>query len=293
MKISIKHIIGAIILSIILTSCSVVPITGRRKLNMGSDTELLSASQQQYRGFVSKARVGGKLVNNQQVNRVSRALISATNSYLKQKGYTSILRNLRWEVNVVKSPQVNAFCMPGGKIVVYTGLLRLIGNGRNADAELSAVLGHEIGHALASHAGERMRNKMLMNMGGQILGSAVGAKSAALQNVVGMAYGLGGKVFVTLPFGRKQELEADKIGLVLMALAGYDPHNAVTLWQKMARKSGGKKRNEFLSTHPSEAKRIRKIQKALPEAMKYYKGGRTTSRSKGMRTMHISSKKKR
>ncbi len=292
MKISIKHIIGAIILSIILTSCGVVPITGRRKFSMVSDTELLSASQQQYSGFVSKARVSGKLVNNQQVNRVSRALISATNNYLRQKGYTSILQNLRWEVNVVNSPQVNAFCMPGGKIVVYTGLLRLIGNGRNADAELAAVLGHEIGHALANHAGERMSNQMLVNMGGQVLGSAVGSQSAALQNIIGTAYGLGGKVFVALPFGRKQELEADKMGLVLMALAGYDPHNAVTLWQKMARKSGGQ-RNEFLSTHPSEAKRIRKIQKALPEVMKYYKGSHMTSRSKGMRTMHISSKKRR
>ncbi len=292
MKISIKHIIGAVILSIILTSCGIVPITGRRKFSMVSDSELLSASQQQYSGFVSKARVSGKLVNNQQVNRVSRALISATNSFLKQKGYTSILRNLRWEVNVVNSSQVNAFCMPGGKIVVYTGLLRLIGNGRNADAELATVLGHEIGHALASHAGERISNQRLMNMGGQILGSAIGAKSAALQNMVGLAYGIGGKVFVALPFGRKQELEADKMGLVLMALAGYDPHNAVTLWQKMARKSGGQ-RNEFLSTHPSEAKRIRKIQKALPEVMKYYKGYRPSSRSKGMRTIHIRSKKRR
>ncbi len=293
MKINIKHIIATVIVSILLTSCGIVPITGRRKFSMVSDAELLSASQQQYSGFVSKARVGGKLVNNQQVNRVSRALILATNNYLKQKGHQSILRNLRWEVNVVKSPQVNAFCMPGGKIVVYTGLLRLIGNGRNADAELATVLGHEIGHALASHAGERISNQRLMGLGGRVLGSAVGAKSAALQNVVGMAYGLGSKVFVALPFGRKQELEADKMGLVLMALAGYDPHNAVTLWQKMARKSSGK-RNEFLSTHPSEAKRIRKIQKALPEAMKYYRGQSSFTRNnKGQRTIHIKSKRRR
>ncbi len=292
MKINIKHIIASIICSIILTSCSVVPITGRQKFSMVSDTELLSASQQQYSGFVSKARVSGKLVNSQQVNRVSRALISATNNYLKQKGYTSILQNLRWEVNVVNSSQVNAFCMPGGKIVVYTGLLDLIGNGRNADAELSAVLGHEIGHALANHAGERISNQMLMNMGGQILGSAVGSQSVALQNIIGTAYGLSGQMFVSLPFGRKQELEADKMGLILMALAGYDPHNAVTLWQKMARKSG-RQRNDFLSTHPSEAKRIRKIQQALPEAMWYYTGRRSTSHSNGMPTMHISSKRRR
>ncbi len=292
MKINIKHIIGAIIISILLTSCGIVPITGRRKFSMVSDSELLLASQQQYSGFVSKARVSGKLVNNAQVNRVSRALILATNRYLKEQGHTSILQNLRWEVNVVNSRQINAFCMPGGKIVVYTGLLNLIGNGRNADAELATVLGHEIGHALASHAGERMSNQMLMNMGGQVLGSAVGTKSAGLQDIVGMAYGIGGKVFVALPFGRKQELEADKMGLVLMALAGYDPHNAIMLWQKMAKKSGGN-RNEFLSTHPSEAKRIRKIQKALPEAMKYYKGKRQfRTSSSGQRTIHISSKKK-
>ncbi len=289
----IKYIIASIILSILLTSCGVVPITGRRKFSLVSDAELLSASQQQYSGFVMKAKASGQIVNNNQVNRVSRALILATNSYLKQKGYNSILQNLRWEVNVVNSRQVNAFCMPGGKIVVYTGLLRLIGDGKDADAELAAVLGHEIGHALASHAAERISNNKLMGIGGQILGSVVGSSSSVVRDAIGTAYGLGGKVFVALPFGRKQELESDKIGLVLMALAGYNPENAVTLWQKMARKSGGQ-RNEFLSTHPSEAKRIRKIQEALPEAMKYYKGNRAVQPSKkAQRTIHIKSKRRR
>ncbi len=290
MKIKTKLIAILMTLSIGLSSCGVVPITGRRKISMVSDSQLLGASQAQYSNFVSKANVAGKIVRDKRVYRVSRALISATNNFLRQKGYTSILQNLRWEVNVVNSRQVNAFCMPGGKIIVYTGLLNLIGNGANADAELATVLGHEIGHALASHSAERMSHKMLMNMGGQILGSAIGTKSAALQELIGTAYGLGGKVFVALPFGRKQELEADKIGLVLMALAGYDPHNAVTLWQKMARKSSGN-RNEFLSTHPSEEKRIRKIQKALPKVMKYYKGGTSIRYRKNMPTIHIRSKR--
>ncbi len=276
-----------------MTSCGVVPITGRKRFSLVSDAELLSASRQQYSAFVMKAKSSGQIVNNNKVNRVSRNLILATNSFLKQKGYNSILQNLRWEVNVVNSRQVNAFCMPGGKIVVYTGLLRLIGNGQNSDAELSAVLGHEIGHALASHAAERISNNRLMSIGGQILGSVVGSKSRAVQDAIGTAYGLGSKVFVALPFGRKQELESDKIGLVLMALAGYNPKNAVTLWQKMARKSGGQ-RNEFLSTHPSEEKRIRKIEEALPEAMKYYKAkGQAKTSQKSQPTIHIKSKKRR
>lgn len=259
------------LLAIGLYSCGTVPITGRRQLSLVSDSQVLSMSQQQYHDFVSTAHRQGVVVRDARVDEVSRRLISATDAFLRQNNLTDLLSTMRWEVNTINNRQINAFCMPGGKIVVYTGLLRLIGSGATADAELAAVVGHEIAHALARHSNERLSNAMLKNLGGQVLGALIGNQSAAMQAIIGQAYGIGSEVFVALPFGRKQEYEADKMGLVLMALAGYDPNAAVNLWTKMARSSGGGERNEFLSTHPSEVNRIKEIQAYLPEALKYYR----------------------
>ena len=187
-----------------------------------------------------------------------------------------MLSSLSWEFNVVDSKQVNAFCMPGGKIVVYTGLLNLVGNGPHSDDELAAVMGHELSHALAKHANERISNQLLLQAGGQILGAAVNTRSQLLGGLINQAYGLGAQVGVMLPFGRKQEYEADKMGLVLMAMAGYDPRYAVNFWQKMSASKGGAQQNELLSTHPSDANRIKEIQAYLPNALKYYQGGNST-----------------
>ena len=203
---------------------------------------------------------------------MGRRLAAATNIYLKQNGYESMLSTLSWEFNVVDSKQVNAFCMPGGKIVVYTGLLNLVGNGGHSDDELAAVMGHELSHALAKHANERISNQMLMQAGGQLLGATVGSRSGMLSGILNQAYGLGAQVGVLLPFGRKQEYEADKMGLVLMAIAGYDPRYAVNFWQKMAQSKGGGQQSELLSTHPSDANRIKAIEAYLPTALQYYKG---------------------
>lgn len=203
---------------------------------------------------------------------MGRRLAAATNIYLKQNGYESMLSTLNWEFNVVDSKQVNAFCMPGGKIVVYTGLLNLVGNGGHSDDELAAVMGHELSHALAKHANERISNQMLMQAGGQLLGATVGSRSGMLSGILNQAYGLGAQVGVLLPFGRKQEYEADKMGLVLMAIAGYDPRYAVNFWQKMAQSKGGGQQSELLSTHPSDANRIKAIEAYLPTALQYYKG---------------------
>ena len=221
------------------------------------------------------------------MTQVGRRLAAATNTFLKQNGYESMLSSLSWEFNVVDSKQVNAFCMPGGKIVVYTGLLNLVGNGAHSDDELAAVMGHELSHALAKHANERISNQMLVQAGGQLLGAAVGSRSQMLGSLINQAYGIGAQVGVMLPFGRKQEYEADKMGLVLMAMAGYDPHYAVSFWQKMAQSKGGNQTNELLSTHPSDANRIKAIEESLPTALQYYQGGssrestgRTTSTTK-------------
>nr|WP_311470302.1 M48 family metallopeptidase [uncultured Porphyromonas sp.] len=261
---------------LLLSSCGSVPITGRRQLNLVSDGEILSASATQYKQFISQSQLSSNTTYNAKVTQVGRRLAAATNAYLKQNGYESMLSSLSWEFNVVDSKQVNAFCMPGGKIVVYTGLLNLVGNCPHSDDELAAVMGHELSHALAKHANERISNQLLLQAGGQILGAAVNTRSQLLGGLINQAYGLGAQVGVMLPFGRKQEYEADKMGLVLMAMAGYDPRYAVNFWQKMSASKGGAQQNELLSTHPSDANRIKEIQAYLPNALKYYQGGNST-----------------
>ncbi len=260
----------------LFTACSTVPITGRNQFSLVSDGEILSMSATQYRQFISQAQLSRNSSYNARVSQVGRRLAAATNSYLKENGYTDMLSTLSWEFNVVDSKQVNAFCMPGGKIVVYTGLLNLVGNGPHSDDELAAVMGHELSHALAKHANERISNQLLLQAGGKILGAAVNARSQLLGGLINQAYGLGAQVGVMLPFGRKQEYEADKMGLVLMAMAGYDPRYAVNFWQKMSASKGGAQQNELLSTHPSDANRIKEIQAYLPNALKYYQGGNST-----------------
>lgn len=263
----------------LFTACSTVPITGRNQFSLVSDGEILSMSATQYRQFISQAQLSRNSSYNARVSQVGRRLAAATNSYLKENGYTDMLSTLSWEFNVVDSKQVNAFCMPGGKIVVYTGLLSLVGNGAHADDELAAVMGHELSHALAKHANERISNQMLLQAGGQILGAAVGSRSATLGALINQTYGIGAQVGVMLPFGRKQEYEADKMGLVLMAIAGYDPRYAVNFWQKMSSSKGGQQVSELMSTHPSDENRIRAINEYLPTALKYYTGKAAPSAS--------------
>lgn len=263
----------------LFTACSTVPITGRNQFSLVSDGEILSMSATQYRQFISQAQLSRNSSYNARVSQVGRRLAAATNSYLKENGYTDMLSTLSWEFNVVDSKQVNAFCMPGGKIVVYTGLLNLIGNGAHADDELAAVMGHELSHALAKHANERISNQMLLQAGGQILGAAVGSRSATLGALINQTYGIGAQVGVMLPFGRKQEYEADKMGLVLMAIAGYDPRYAVNFWQKMSSSKGGQQVSELMSTHPSDENRIRAINEYLPTALKNYTGKAAPSAS--------------
>ena len=174
------------------------------------------------------------------------------------------VKNFAWEFNLVKDNQINAFCMPGGKIVVYEGLLNLV----SSDDELAVVVGHEVAHAVAKHSNERMSQQIITQYGAQILTQALSEKSAAIQKAGNTIYGLGAQYGVTLPFSRKHETEADYMGLIFMTIAGYDPNVAITFWQKMSA-SGGAKVPEFMSTHPSDATRIDDIQKVLPELNKY------------------------
>lgn len=263
--------ITALALATALYGCSTVPITGRSSLNLVSDETLLEQSRQQYSGFVAKARQQGEIVSDPRITQITQRLVDATRAYLINNNHTDILNQMQWELNVVRNNELNAFCMPGGKIVVYTGLARMIGLGKGADDELAAVIGHEIAHAIARHANERVSRAQLKGYGAQILGGVLGSSaSGGLGEIISVAYGLGTEVAVALPFNRKQELEADKMGMVLMAIAGYNPEYAVSLWQKMAQQGGGSG-NNFLSTHPSEEKRIEEIRKYMPTALQYYK----------------------
>ena len=257
----------ALTLTLLLAGCGVVPITGRQQLNLVSDAEISAASAQQYNQFIRKANVDNRSQQGQQTLRVAQRIAQATDNYLRNNGYDQIAQANQWEFNFVCDRQVNAFCMPGGKIVVYSGLLQAT---RPTDDELAAVIAHEVSHAVAKHANERISREMLTQLGGQVLTGMVGSKSAALGGILQQVYPIGSQLLVSLPYGRKQEYEADKIGMVFMAMAGYDPAAAVTLWQKMAQQ--GQKSPEFLSTHPSDQNRIRAIQEFLPEAQQYYRG---------------------
>lgn len=274
----INKLLGGLALGMMLYSCGVVPITGRRSLNLVSDEEVLTSSRTQYNSFVANSRKKGELVNDPRILKISERLIQATKTYLARNNYIDLWRQMQWEVNVVKSNQVNAFCMPGGKIIVYTGMANLVGLGKGSDDELAAVIGHEIGHAIARHANERISRAQLRSMGGQVILGMFGDKMGISQQIFSTLYGLGTEVAVALPFNRKQELEADKIGLVLMTLAGYNPEYAVSLWQKMSSVSGGKS-NSFFSTHPTEEKRIQEIRAYLPQLEKEYKSYSESVRS--------------
>lgn len=250
---------------LLLSSCGSVPLTGRKQILLVSDQEVLASSLTQYSDYMKSAPVSTNAKGKAMVTRVGKKIAAATEQYLKSNGMEAEVRNFAWEFNLVKDDQVNAFCMPGGKIVVYEGLLKLV----SSDDELAVVVGHEVAHAVAKHSNERMSQQLMTQYGAQILTQALSNKSAAIQKAGSTIYGLGAQYGLTLPFSRKHESEADYMGLIFMTMAGYDPNVAITFWQKMS--AGGASVPEFMSTHPSDATRIKDIQKILPELNKYKK----------------------
>lgn len=266
------------------SACGTVPITGRRQLLSVSDSEVLTLSLQQYDEFKKTAVLSTDKTNTALVAKVGRNIATAVETYMKQNGMSDALAGYSWEFNLVKSADVNAFCMPGGKIVVYEGILPVTQN----ETGLAVVLGHEVAHAIAKHANERMSQQKLSQYGSAALGVVLQNSSAATQNLAGTLYGIGSQYGVMLPFSRKQELEADKLGLIFMSMAGYDPNQAVGFWQRMAQNSSAKVA-EFMSTHPSDETRIAKVKEELPEALKYYKGPAVTP---GVTTKAATTKKK-
>lgn len=259
----------SVAIATLVVACTQNAITGRNQLSLVSEQELAQMAQTEYRQFLSQSRVVSASASKdaEMVRRVGSRIASAITQYYNSKGLGDALADFQWEYNLVNSNDVNAWCMPGGKIVVYTGLLPITQN----EAALAVVVGHEVAHAVAKHGAERMSQGLLQQFGGMALAVAVSSRPAETQNLFMQAYGIGSQVGYTLPHSRKQELEADKLGLIYAALAGYNPREAIPLWQRMEAASNGQKPPEFLSTHPSEGNRIKKLEQQMPEALTYYK----------------------
>ena len=262
-----KKVASALIICSVFVTCTRVPITGRPQLNMLPETEMMSMSLTSYRDFLKTNQVlPDDNSNTVLVRKVGANISTAVNQYmLANKKYANRVEGFNWEFNVVDDKIVNAWCMPGGKVVVYTGLLPVTQD----EASLANVMGHEIAHAIARHGNERMSQGLAVQMAGVGLAVATSQKSAQTQDLFMQSYGVASTLGM-LSYSRKHESEADKLGLVFMAMAGYDPNVAPAFWERMA-KQGGSKAPELLSTHPSDETRIKDIKAFLPTAMKYYK----------------------
>jgi len=251
-----------------LQSCQKNSITGRKQLILVPESELQVMAFQQYQEFLQENKVVSANDNNAaMVKRVGSRIASAITNFYKQQGKSDLLSGYKWEFNLVVDSAVNAWCMPGGKVVVYTGLLPVTQN----EASLAVVMGHEIAHALGLHGNERMSQALVQQMGGVALAVAVSSQPAETQDLFMQAYGIGTTVGAILPYSRKQELEADRYGLIFSAMAGYNPQAAISFWERMAKANGGNQPPEFLSTHPSDETRIEKVKEYVKEAEKYYK----------------------
>ena len=284
------------LVAVLLVGCgttSTVPITGRKQTLLVSDGEVLSLANQQYQQYMQSAKASSNATNTAMVKRVGQSLANAVVSFLNANGMGEEVQNYAWEFNLVQDSQVNAWCMPGGKIVVYEGLLPVTQN----EGSLAIVLGHEIAHAVAKHSAERLSNEYKNQYGTAVLGAVLQGAGVGegTQQLIALGQSLGGSLW-TSGFSRKQESEADHLGLIFAAMAGYDPQVAVSFWQRMAAQGSGS--SSIFSDHPSDAQRIQDIQGWMSEALKYYKPATTAKQSTATqskqttKTFRVSSKKK-
>lgn len=263
-----KKLVVLLVVLLFAISCSRVPLTGRSQLNILPAQTVLSMSFSQYDQFLKDNKLSTDKKNSELVKKVGIKIQKAVEQYFAEKNLSDKLSGYNWEFNLVENNQVNAWCMPGGKVVFYTGILPVTKD----ETGLAVVMGHEIAHAVAEHGNERMSQGMLTQLGGLALSKAIESKPKETQALWMTAFGLGAQVGVLLPYSRLHENEADHLGLIFMALAGYDPEKAVDFWQRMAdNKKGGGTPPEFLSTHPSDETRINNLKSLLPEAKQYYK----------------------
>lgn len=258
---------------LLLVACKTNPFTGEKNLNFVSNDQLFPASFEQYNQFLNEAEVVRGTEDSRMVKKLGEDIVVAAERYLNANGYQGFMNDFKWEFNLVKDDQANAFAMPGGKVVVYTGILD---EAKNTNG-LATIMAHEIAHALADHGAQRMSAAQLQQLGAVAGSVAVSGRSEQTQQIFAQAYGLGTTVGVMLPFSRSHEAEADRVGLTMMAIAGYDPREAPELWRRMQANSSGQAPPEFLSTHPSTQTRINNLTKWAPEAIAEAKKYGTTS----------------
>lgn len=251
-----------------IESCSTNAVTGRSQLKLFPESTLQAEAVSQYQSFLSENKVVSSTSSKdaEMVRRVGNRLANAITAYYKNQPNAVDLSGYKWEFNLVDNPQVNAWCMPGGKVVVYTGLLPVTKN----EAALAVVLGHEITHAIAQHGNERM-SQAAVAQGVQVAGNVFTSGNTKANSLFNSVFAPGAQVGVLLPNSRKQELEADRFGLIFTAMAGYNPQEAIPFWQRMAAAGDGQKPPQLLSSHPADETRIAQLQKYMPEALKYYK----------------------
>lgn len=269
----VKSLMLILATSLLMSACGTtqtVPVTGRKHSLLVSDAQVLSLSKEEYSKYMKSAKLSTNAANSAMVQRVGKRLASAVEAYLRNNGAADEIKNFAWEFNLVADKNVNAFCMPGGKIVVYEGLLPVTQD----EASLAIVLGHEIAHAVAKHSAEQMSKKIRQSygtqIGSQILGAIAGQSVGDLAGAVAQQ----GFSFANLRYSRDNETEADHIGLIFAAMAGYNPQVAVAFWQRMAALSGNNNQSDMFSDHPSDAKRIAAIRQWMPTAMKYYEASK-------------------
>ncbi len=269
MKPTKKRMITLLLASMVLIACQKVPITGRKQMTLIPNSEMNALGFSSYAEFLKEnPPMPANSPQSLQVKNVGAKLQNAVVTYLSEHGYSKQIEGYQWEFNAVDSKEANAWCMPGGKVVVYTGLLPITKD----DAGLAVVMGHEIAHAIAKHGNERMTQQYAAQgvATAASIGLAMSNQTQMTQDIFNQAFGVGSQLGI-LKYSRTHELEADKLGIIFMAMAGFDPNRAVSFWQDMAKASeGNQKPPEFMSTHPSDDRRIAEIQKALPEALKYY-----------------------
>lgn len=255
------------LLLVTAVACTKVPLTGRKQINFIPDDEIMAMSFAQYDTVIATSSLSKDPDQVAMIKRVGTRIQGAVELYFKQNNMSDHLRGYKWEFNLIESDQANAWCMPGGKVAFYAGILPVCGD----DTGVAVVMGHEVAHAVAEHGAERMSQHLLAQTGASALSVALESEPEKTQQLALVAFGVGAQYGALLPFSRTQESEADHLGLVFMAMAGYDPNAAVSFWQRMSENKGGAAPPEFMSTHPSDETRIRKIRENLPEAMGYYK----------------------
>lgn len=257
--------IGLIGLALLSNSCSIVPVTGRRQLSLIKNSEIIPASFKQYEQVKAESKLSDDEEQVAMVKRVGTRIQTAVEKYMNDNGWGSELKGYEWEFNLIDEETVNAWAMPGGKVAFYTGIMPICKD----ELGIAVVMGHEVAHAIANHGRERMSQGMIAQYGLASLSVAMGQNPSGTQELLMQSIGAGTKLGM-LKFSRKHESEADHLGIIFMAIAGYDPHEAPTFWERMATLSEGSAPPEFMSTHPSHDTRISDLNKWIPEAMEYY-----------------------